>query len=252
MRFSPPLSETRCFIIAEAGSNHLGNRNEITGLIGAAAHSGADAVKFQLFRLEDILVNPIKGDRRTLLDPDLIPWIAEMCREYRIEFMCTPFAPWAVDVLDPYVRLWKVGSFEHAREDVLRAVEATGKPVIAACGRGVPQTDEPWHLLYCVSKYPAFASDIFLPEFYPHGPYDGFSDHTTSDVIPALAVAKGARIIEKHLRLYSTPTDSPDYPHALDPADFGSMVNKIRLAETVCLRPPPTSPALSHYPNRRE
>lgn len=251
-RFAPPLSESRCFVIAEVGSNHMGDFLCAVEHVETAARAGANAIKFQLFRPEDILIDPSKCDLRTVLDPAWIPRLHAACLEMRVEFMCTPFSAWAVDILDPYVNLWKVGSFEHARADVIDAVEATRKPVIASCGRGTPMTDEPWHLLYCVSKYPAEPADICLPEFQPHGRYAGFSDHTVSTVLPSLAVAKGAIIIEKHYRIPSADPSSPDYPHSLDTMQFSEMVKNIRLAEATCLRPPATSQVPSRYPNRRE
>lgn len=217
-----------------------------------AKRAGADAVKFQLFRPEDIAIDPSAIDPRTVTPPDWIPRLHASCLENGITFMCTPFSEWAVDLLNPYVSIWKVGSFEHARTDIIDAVEVTHKPVIASCGRGTPSTDAPWYLLYCVSKYPADPDDIRFPPFYPFGRFDGFSDHTISTIIPALAVAHGAVIIEKHMRLDDTQTDSPDHPHSLDPVRFGKMVAHIRVAESTCLRPHTIFPEQSRYPNRRE
>ena len=102
--------------------------------------------------------------------------------------------------------------------------------------------------LRCVSKYPAPVDDIYLD----FNLYDGLSDHTTSTIIPALAVARGARIIEKHFRLEDTPTDSPDYSHSLTPGQLAEMVTNIRLAELTCWRQPPADTALEVFSNRRE
>ena len=239
-------------MIAEVGSNHMGSLNSAFAHIVEAQKVGADAAKFQLFRPEDILVDPSGCDLRTVLPPDWIPRLHAACLELGIRFMCTPFSPWAVDILNPYVDLWKLGSFEHARFDIIDAIEATGKPVIASCGRGIPSSDSDWNLLYCVSEYPASIATIQFPAFYPYGRYDGFSDHTLSTVLPALAVAKGAIIIEKHFRTDSADPSSPDYPHSLGPTQFSEMVTNIRLAEATCLKPPSPFPEPSRYPNRRE
>ena len=249
-----PLLENRCYVIAEFGSSHLGDKQAALDSIQAAGRAGADAWKGQLFRLADILIDPSQGDPRTEMPPEWIPDLAAMSREMRIDFLCTPFAPWAVEALNPYVQMWKIGSFEHARQDIWDAVKATGKPIIASCGRGEPETNHwkyPTHSLYCVSKYPALDSDIYLPNF-GEGDSGGFSDHTISTVLPALAVARGARIIEKHFRLDETPTDSPDYPHSLNPSQLAEMIANIRLAETVCRRQPPATQELAVFPNRRE
>lgn len=251
-----PLRDDRCYIIAEFGSSHLGNKEHALEAIRVAAKSGADACKFQLFRLPDILIDPSQGDLRTEMPPEWIPDLAAMCREMRIDFLCTPFSAWAVEVLNQYVEMWKIGSFEYKRADIWKSCITTNKPIIASCGRGEPQTNHwkyPAHKLYCVSKYPVMPKEIRMPNFIEcENMFDGFSDHTTSTIIPALAVARGARIIEKHFRLDETPTDSPDYPHSLNPSQLAEMVANIRLAETVCWRQPPATQELAAFPNRRE
>jgi pseudaminic acid synthase len=241
------LHDGKCYVIAEAGSCFMGSKGDAYGLIEAAADAGADACKFQLFRLADILIDPSKGDPKTELPVGWIPDLSRACQECGIDFLCTPFAPWAVEALKPYVWAYKIGSFEHARRDIWDSVAKTGKPIIASCGRRSVIA----HLrLYCVSKYPSLPEDIRLPDH--DSPFDGFSDHTTSTLIPALAVARGARIIEKHLRLPETTSDCPDFPHSLEPSQFAEMVKNIRLAEVVCWRQQPESQELSRYPNRRE
>lgn len=242
-----PLRPEAVYVIAEFGSNAFGAQRAAEDAIEVAAKAGADACKFQLFHLSDILIDPSKGNIRTELPPKWIPGLAGLCREYSIDFLCTPFAPWAVEALNEYVWAWKIGSFEWKRDDIWDATIATGKPIIASWGRGEPCGKEDY-LLYCVSKYPSDGSDISFPKFSPES-YDGFSDHTISTVLPAIAVAKGARIIEKHFRLANTPIDSPDYGHSLDPAQLTEMVANVRLAEEVCR---PKESVRIEYDNRRE
>lgn len=249
-----PLRPDSCYIIAEAGSNHYGNREQALRLIDAAADAGADACKFQLFRLPDILRDPTGagrpgecGDPKTELPPEWVPQLHDYCRERRIDFLCTPFSAWAVGILDQYVEMWKIGSFEWKRADIWDACVATDKPIIASNGRGLSRTAD--YYLQCVSKYPA------SPEDYNLSFSDckwGISDHTMSTVFPALAVARGARIIEKHFRLDDTPEASPDYSFALTPGQLAEMVRNIRLAELTCWRQPPAEVTLASYPNRRE
>jgi len=252
------LQPDKVYIIGDIGSNHMGNKRQAVDMIAELAAAGADAAKFQLFTLADIAHDPSLEDQRTVLPVGWIDLLANVCKDHRIDFMCTPFAPWAVKMLNPYVDIWKVASFEQHRDDLWDAIRLTGKPVISSLGRTRP--DSPLlniagrtHFLYCVSKYPTPPSDIYLPGYQKHEElYEGFSDHTTSTVIPAFAVARGARIIEKHFRLEDTPTDSPDYPHSLNPDQFAEMVGHIRLAELTCWRQPPESQTLVTYANRRE
>ena len=253
-----PLQPDKCYIIGDIGSNHMGNQRDAVDMIATLSTAGADAAKFQLFKLEDIAHDPSLEDPRTVLPVDWVDFLANVCNDHRIDFMCTPFAPWAVEVLNPYVETWKIASFEAKRRDVWAAVLKTKKPIIASTGRG-DTCFKPTHSLYCVSKYPTPPEDIYLgnetTEEYARldaFQYDGFSDHTTSTVIPALAVARGAKIIEKHFRLDKTPSDSPDYPHSLTPSQFTEMVEHIRLAELTCWRQPPESQTLIDYANRRE
>lgn len=248
-----PLRDDHSYVIAEFGSNHMGSREHALRAIETAKDAGTDACKFQLFRLPDILIDPSQGDPRTCLPPDWIPQLHDTCREFRIDFLCTPFSAWAVEILNPYVEMWKIGSFEHARADIWEACQGTGKPIIASKGRCNCGRSQDVGNLYCISKYPTMSDEIHLPEFGgEHSIYNGFSDHTTSTVIPALAVARGARIIEKHFRLEDTPTDSPDYPHSLTPGQLAEMVTNIRLAELTCWRQPPADTALEVFSNRRE
>ena len=249
-----PLRDDHSYVIAEFGSNHMGSREHALRAIETAKDAGTDACKFQLFRLPDILIDPSQCDPRTCLPPDWIPQLHDTCREFRIDFLCTPFSAWAVEILNPYVGMWKIGSFEWKRQDIWDACTATGKPIIASGGRVAHYPDNWPHAadyrLYCVSKYPTRPEDIYLPD--EESSLAGFSDHTTSTIIPALAVARGARIIEKHFRLEDTPTDSPDYPHSLTPGQLAEMVRNIRLAELTCWRQPPADTALEVFSNRRE
>jgi N,N'-diacetyllegionaminate synthase len=266
-----PLREDRCYVIAEAGSNHIGwGLAGCRGLIYQAAKSGADACKFQLFKLEDILRKVDDngrpgecGDRRTELNPEWIPELADECKKHNIDFLCTPFAAWAVEALNPYVEMWKVGSFEHKRADIWDAINLTKKPSIASYGRCRPfanttamcngclsRINATYHL-YCESKYPCLDEQLYVLDHH-YARYDGLSDHTTSTIIPAFAVARGARIIEKHFRTDNTLAESPDNPHSLNPAKFAEMVANIRLAELTCWRQPPAERILIDYPNRRE
>lgn len=250
-RFERRRSNGQVFVIAEAGSNHMGSLDDAIRLCRVSNDIGADACKFQLFKPEDILIDPSACDPRTVMPVDWVGVLADECNRLGIDFMCTPFALWSVRTLDPYVRTWKVGSFEYARRDMLAPLEESAKPIIASCGRGFPDIDHPdISYLYCISKYPADPADMHIPFFGET--YQGLSDHTTSETIPALAVARGARIIEKHLRLNDTHEDSPDYPHSLSPEPFYRMVKAIREAEIACSPSPETPEAPLPLPNRRQ
>jgi N-acetylneuraminate synthase/N,N'-diacetyllegionaminate synthase len=90
-------------------------------------------------------------------------------------------------------------------------------------------------ILHCVSDYPANPSSTNLRAMetlkFAFGRPVGWSDHTLGDVVAIAAVARGARIIEKHLTL-DCNLPGPDHKASLEPADFSSMVGKIRTVQS--------------------
>ncbi len=263
--------ENRTFVIAEFGSNHMSSYQRAIEAPSVFADCGADAIKYQLFKLEDILHDISDGERATELNPDWLPDIAAACKEHSIEFMCTPFSEWAVEALKPFVKRWKIAAFEQKRRHIWAACLRTRMPIIASFGRHEPDKELIERIrnvggvpLYCVSKYPTEDEEVYLRTMERlNTEYEcdecgaqsdaawGFSDHTRSLIIPALAVAMGASVIEKHVCL-DYAHEGPDMPHSLDPEDFAEMVGNIRLADLVCHRDPPAKPLRVPYPNRRE
>jgi len=253
-RLENPIKEAKgTYVIAEIGSNHGGRLECAYALIEEAAKAGATAVKFQLFKLEDILNNVNKGDRDWELPKAWIPDLAECALKNKVDFICTPFAPWAVEILDVYVKVWKIGSYEYKRKDIWDAVINTKKPIIWSDGRGVTPF-EPTGLrgvyrLHCVSKYPA------LPIDYDMGilsrECDGISDHTLSTVLPGVAVSHGAYIVEKHFclsRLYG----GIDTLHSVEPLEFREMMTYIKLGEEILAGRDAQPPYPPPSRNRRE
>jgi len=211
--------------------------------------AGADCVKFQLFTWDDVHLAPQTQDKRFELPPEWIPDLCQEAHDHEMDFACTPFAPWACDVLRKYVVFWKIGSFEALRKDIFDAT--TDKFRVISLGR-VTEEDRR-HLmrvyqsdifLHCVSNYPTHLQDMALWRFRKiqrHRPYykrsapqtrvSGVSDHSAGYIVPIYVAGMGAIIIEKHLKLLDQP-DSPDSgPWALAPDRFSDMVTKIRAIE---------------------
>lgn len=89
-------------------------------------------------------------------------------------------------------------------------------------------------LLHCTSQYPTPMTEVNLRAMDTlrdafHLPV-GYSDHTKGTAIPIAAVARGARVIEKHLTLDCT-MQGPDHRASLEPDEFGQMVKAIRQLE---------------------
>src|SRR5437763_687727 len=137
----------RCYVIAEAGSNHNGNLETALALIDVAAEAGADAVKFQGFRARTLYpksagISDYLGDPRTIYDiieamelaPAWLPTLAAHCAKRGVHFLCTPFDEEWVELLDPHVPAFKLASYEMSHLPLARAVLGKKKPVFASTG----------------------------------------------------------------------------------------------------------------------
>jgi len=249
----------KTFVIAEAGSNHNGDFNNAIKLIDVAKESGASAVKFQTALSEKLYaVNtpPIAGhsDVRSLIKSIELPreWqsdLKEYCDEVGIEFMSTPFDEEAVQQLvDIGVSRLKIAGFESSDFRFVEMVASTKLPLIISIGIGFPMKyigkildiaekyDNDLTLLHANNAYPTPMSDVGLGKIsglkHLRGVSKcGLSDHTTSILTPAYAVAAGADVIEKHFTL-DRSMEGPDHPFAVEPNELKMMVNHIKDVES--------------------
>lgn len=251
------------FIIAEAGSNHNRDLNQAKKLIEIAAESEADAVKFQTFSAEtlyskktpnpDYLEGKIQQKSVWQLIKDIeLPreWqreLADYSRSHGLIFLSTPFDYKAIKELEKLnIPVYKVASFEIVDLPFLNEIAKTKKPIILSTGmaslgdiedaiNAIREIGENGiALLHCAINYPPPLEDVNLRAIQTlkqafQVPV-GFSDHTMSTSIPAVAVALGACIIEKHYTLDRT-LKGPDHKFALEPGELKEMVKNIRDAE---------------------
>ena len=249
--FMYKLQSSPCYIIAEAGVNHNGDKRLALELISKAKECGADAVKFQTYRASELSA---PGAHRDMLAALQIPleWYAELIKEAErvgIDFLSSAFDYDSASFLcDIGVRAIKIPSGEIRSTQFVTAVAKLGRPLIIStgmCGWDVTDAihqclgssfDVAW--LQCVSCYPAKAEDYnlrIMDELHRrygktriggHGVV-GISDHTLDDTLPIAAAGRGAQIIEKH---FTTSRDlaGPDHAMSMDPTAFGSMVAKVR------------------------
>jgi N-acetylneuraminate synthase len=216
------------FFIAEVSSNHAQDLGRCLAFVDAAAACGADAVKFQLFRVDqmfapEILARSPKHQQRAAWELPLafLPEIAGRARARGVQFMCTPFYLDAVAQLSPYVDAFKIASYELLWDDLLRACGRSGLPVVLSTG--MADLSEITHatdllsqtgarritLLHTVSAYPTPAEDANLKAMATisraTGLPCGWSDHTVSPaVIYRAALSHQAPMIEFHLDLDKT------------------------------------------------
>lgn len=217
----------RPYVVAEAGVNFRDDIELAKAFIREAAAAGADAVKFQthvpaaeMVESEmDALGMSDLYDRMEIYELSLAEHreLKRECEERGVTFLSTPFSPAAVERLEELdVDAYKVGSGELTNHHLLRTIAETDKPMIVSTGMHDMDTiretavllDEhasEYMFLYCVSEYPTDPSDFNLGLIERMGEeFDvpiGFSDHSTGVEAAAVAMARGAALVEKHFTI---------------------------------------------------
>lgn len=239
------------FVIAEIGINHNGDLATAQRLIEAAKQSGADAVKFQTYITEKRVPkdSPIYGIlKQCELGEADFRKLKATTEDLDVLFFSTPFDAESVALLDELgTLLYKVASFDLTNLSLLRALATARKPVLMS--RGMADRNEidtavaifeeqeiPYALLHCISAYPTQPEQANLNVIrtllntYPCPV--GYSDHTLGVEVPVLAVAAGARLIEKHFTL-DRAMAGPDHTLSADPDGMAEMVSRIRETERI-------------------
>jgi N-acetylneuraminate synthase len=253
------------YIVAELSANHNQDFDRAVRTLQAAKEAGADAIKLQTYTPDTITMESdreyfrIGGgtlwDGRTLHElycEAYTPWewqpkLKQVADDLDTALFSTPFDPTAVDFLEKMnVPAYKLASCELVDLPLIRKIAQTGKPLIISTGMAtLEEIDEALDvaraagatqiaLLKCTSAYPASPDEMNLRTITEMvRRYDvpvGLSDHSMSIAVPVAAVALGARIIEKHITL-SRSEEGPDSAFSLEPDEFKSMVEAIRVAE---------------------
>lgn len=260
--------QDKTFIIAEIGNNHNGILAEAVALVDAAISSGANAVKFQVFRGRDIVAPNVLSSTYPawgvtnhkywidFLDSisltfEEIDEIYNYCRKKDILAFSTPTSIESLDFLESIGNpIYKVASMDVTNHMLLSSIAKTNKPVIMSTGMSSVSEIEKAQkilgdsligLLHCVSDYPLESenSNLATLDEFLRGTDKivGFSDHSRDNHLAMLAVAKGARIIEKHITLNRETDKIAEHHFALEPEEFKDLVEKIRWTEMVNGKP---------------
>jgi sialic acid synthase SpsE len=237
-------------------------------LIHLAAKAGADAAKFQNFRaakivseagfqaLGDQLSHQAKWKKSVtqVYQEATLPWewtetLAAECQAAGIDYFSAPYDFEAVDLLDPHVALFKIGSGDITWPEMLEKVARTGKPVLLATGastigdvqraaHAILAINDKLVLMQCNTNYTGSLENFrhiylnVLPAYramFP-GVVLGLSDHTPGHATVLGAVALGATVIEKHFT-DDTKREGPDHPFSMDPVTWREMVDRTRELE---------------------
>ncbi len=275
------------YIVAEISANHRQDYEEALKLVRAAKEVGADAVKLQTLTPDTIT---LKSDRpefrvgggtlwdgRTLYDlyeETYMPWdwqpkLQAQANALGLDLFSSPFDPTAVDFLRKMrVPAYKVASFEIVDLPLIEKMARTGKPLIISTGMASRKEIQAAldaaraagarqiALLKCNSGYPAPPGEMNLraiPDMQKRYRVPvGLSDHTLGIAASVAAVSLGACIVEKHFTL-SRSIPGPDAAFSLEPSEFRTMVEAIRVTEAALgtARYGPTSSETKSLPFRR-
>ncbi len=253
-----------CFIIAEAGVNHNGRLEMARQLVDVAAQAGADAIKFQTFKAESVVIRSAdKAEyqkdttgaeesqyemlKKLELSEEDFKSLFTYAHEKGITFLSSPFDKGSVDLLATLgVTAFKIASGEITNFPLLSYIARKKKPLILSTGMStLDEITEALKviretgtgeviLLHCVSSYPSRIEDMNLRVMETlRNVFKlpvGLSDHTLGVTIPIAAVALGACVIEKHFTLNKN-LPGPDHRASLEPDELRQMVVVIRDVE---------------------
>ena len=254
---------TPVFIIAEAGVNHNGDINKAKELIDVAASAGVDAVKFQAFKTENLILKNVdkapyqqkttdsKESQFEMLKSLEINQnqnreLIEYCNNKNIIFLSTPFDE---DSIDELVELdlpaFKVASTDTTNLPFLKKLALTGKPLFLSTGMSYLAEIEmaleeiyPYNknvvLLQCTANYPINDDEANLNVIKTFkSKFDiivGYSDHSKGIGASPYAIPMGAKVVEKHFTL-DTEQKGPDHEASLNPNQLKDYVKEIRKVE---------------------
>ena len=258
------IDTSKVFIIAEAGVNHNGSLDLAYQLIDVAKDAGADAVKFQTFKAENVvskLADKAEYQKKTTgSDKSQLGMIKELeisfddfiklkkyCDKKGIMFLSTPFDHQSIDFLYDLVDIYKIPSGEIINYPYLKYITAKNKPIIMSTGMAnLGEVEEAINtirsvnskvkisLLHCTTNYPTPYEEVNLKAMQTLAAAFklpvGYSDHTLGIEVPVAAVAMGAKIIEKHFTL-DKKLPGPDHKTSLEPNELNEMVKAIRNIE---------------------
>ena len=238
------------FVIAEIGINHEGDPDQCARLIEAAAHAGADAVKLQIVNADESYVPGTESHglfkSAELHENDVIR-LFNFAKQLGVELFatCGDLASFEwFNRLSPVA--YKISSGLLTHTPLIESIAETGKTILMSTGMADDELIEQAMntakeagaehigIFQCTSLYPAPPETLNLSAIsYLEEKYQvpaGLSDHSLGTIAAPVAVAAGARMIEKH---FSMDSSRPGYDHhiSLSPDGFAELVRKIRDVE---------------------
>ena len=251
------------YIIAEAGVNHGGDMLKAKQLIDIAVDAGANAVKFQTFKADHLILdNVVKAPyqlnttdskesqfnmlKRLEISREQNLEMLNYCNKKGITFLTTPFDEVSLDeLIDLNIPAYKVASTDLTNLPFLEKIAKTGKPIILSTGMSylteinlalntIYNYNKDVIVLQCTANYPIIDSeanlkviDLFKKEF---NCLIGYSDHSVGVGAAPFAVPMGVKVIEKHFTIDKN-SEGPDHLASLSPDELISFIKTIRKVE---------------------
>jgi sialic acid synthase SpsE len=246
-------------VVAEISNNHNGSFDRARRLIDAAKAAGANLVKFQAYTPDELI--HLRGDGRAP-DPwgaqgwtmrtlytraqtplDWLPALAAHCRAIDMPWFSSVFGPASLAALEALrCPAYKIARLDAQDLPLRRMVHRTGKPYLVSLGDEARLSRDDLdgstvRALYCPPGYPPPIDQIRLPRFGDCGAGDarpiGLSSHCLDPLLPMVAVARGAKILEYHLQLDDEPSEL-ESTVSLSASQFRRMVDDVRRVEALC------------------
>jgi len=239
-----PIGEGRCKVVAEISNNHNSDYDRCVRLVQAARDAGADVIKFQAYTPAELV--DLRGD-----GPAPEPWgaqgwtmgalyakaqtplkwfprLATYCTDNGIPWFSSVFGTGSLALLEALdCPTYKLASLDYGKRSLARAVAHTGKPVVQSCSHvNAPRTCDV--ALWCPPGYPQ-APASFVGRFGARR-YAGFSYHGTDPLVPALAAAHGAAVVECHVMLDDEPSELESNV-SLTISQLGALVSMLGTVE---------------------
>ncbi len=256
------------YFVADIAANHDGSLERAKYLIKLAKQAGADAAKFQNFSAPKIVSDygfkSLGGQQShqaqwkksvyEVYQAASIPFewtneLKETCDKVGIDYFSAPYDFEAIDFLDEYMPVYKIGSGEIDWLEAIDRIAAKGKPVLLATGAAtIGEVQQAAHtilarnpqlvLMQCNTNYTGSLENFKYVNLNVLKTYQmmfpetvlGLSDHTPGHAAVLGAISLGARVIEKHFT-DDNLRDGPDHAFALDPIAWAEMVTRSRELE---------------------
>ena len=257
------------YFIADIGANHDGSLQRAKKLIKLCAKAGADAAKFQHFKAETIVSDygfknlkikthqsKWKQDvfsvyKKASINPKWTNELIKTCKKYKIDFFTSPYDLNYVDSLNKYLCAYKIGSGDITWTEIIEKIAKKNKPVIIATGaanlkdvtrayKSIIKFNKKLIIMQCNTNYTGdkkkfklykFERNRYFQKKFGNKVIFGLSDHTFGHISVLGAIAKGARVIEKHFT-DNNSRKGPDHFFAMNPLTWKQMVIASRELES--------------------